>query len=95
MNHKTAIQKLMLEILASSNIDVKRNKRNQVVELFKNSKLVSHTPIAIKMNTALELKEVIDNFITHDNSLSKVALKNMYSFVSQLFPDDVKSIEEV
>ena len=95
MNDKTTIQKLILEILASSNIDVKRAKRNQAVELFKGSTLVSHTPVAIKLNTALELKEVIDNFITHDNPSTKEALKNMYSFISQLLPDEVKVIEEV
>lgn len=95
MNNKTTIQKLILEILASGNIEVKRTKRNEVVGLFKESKLVSHTPVAIKLNTALELREVIDNFITHDNTSSKESLKNMYSFISQLLPDEVKLIEEV
>ncbi|MGB1270142.1 MAG: hypothetical protein ACPG45_10440 [Flavobacteriaceae bacterium] len=90
MNNKAAIQKLILEILASDNIEVKRRKRNEVVELFKTAELVSHTPVAIKMNTALELKEVIDNYITHDNTSTKEVLKNMYSFISQLFPDEVK-----
>ncbi len=90
MNNKAAIQKLILEILASDNIEVKRVKRNEVVDLFKAAELVCHTPVAIKLNTALELKEVIDNYITHDNTSTKEALKNMYSFISQLFPDDIK-----
>ena len=48
MNNKVQIQKLILDILASDNIDSKRTIRNQVVELFKDSKLVSHTPVAIR-----------------------------------------------
>lgn len=90
MNNKTQIQKLILEILASDNIDHKRTIRNQVVELFKDSKLVNHTPVAIRLNTSLELKEVIDNYITHDNTTTREALKNMYTFVSQLLCDDAK-----
>jgi len=88
MDNKTLIQKLTLEILASDNIDDKRVKRNQVVELFKGAKLVNHTQIAIRLNTSLELKETIDNYITHDNTTSREALKNMYSFVSQLLCKD-------
>jgi len=90
MDNKTLIQKLILDILASDNIDNKRTIRNQVVELFKDSKLVNHTPVAIRLNTTLELKETIDNYITHDNTATREALKNMYSFVSQLLCDDVK-----
>lgn len=88
MNNKAQIQKLILDVLASNNIDDKRRAGNQVIELFKESKLVDHTPVAIKMNTSLELKEAIDNFITHDNSNTRDALKNSYSFISQLLHDD-------
>lgn len=88
-DNATSIQKLILEIIASDNIDDKRSKRNQVVELFKESKLVEYTPVAIRLNTALELKEAIDNFIVHDNPSSRDALKNIYSFVSQLLCTNV------
>lgn len=90
MDNKILIQKLILDILASDNIDAKRTMRNQVVELFKGSKLVNHTPVAIRLNTSLELKEAIDNYITHDNTASRETLKNMYSFVSQLLCDEAK-----
>ena len=43
------------------------------------------------MNAALGLREVIDNFITHDSPSTKDALQNMYSFISQLLPDEVKA----
>ncbi|PHS07182.1 MAG: hypothetical protein COA88_09305 [Kordia sp.] len=91
MDNKNLIQKLILDILASDNIDYKRTTRNQVVELFKDSTLVNHTPVVIRLNTTLELKETIDNYITHDNTASREALKNTYSFVSQLLCDDVKN----
>jgi len=90
MDNKTLIQKLMLDILASDNIDDKRAIRNQVVELFKEAKLVQHTPVVIRLNTSLELKEKIDNYITHDNTSTRDDLKNMYTFVSQLLCNDVK-----
>jgi hypothetical protein len=95
MNDKAIIQKLILEILTSNSIEVKRTKQNEVVGLFKDSKLVSHTPVAIKLNAALGLREVIDNFITHDSPSTKDALQNMYSFISQLLPDEVKVEEKV
>jgi len=88
MDNATLIQKLILEIIATNNIDEKRSKRNQVLELFKESKLVEYTPVAIRLNTTLELKETIDNFITHDNYTSREALKNMYAFVSQLLCEE-------
>jgi len=89
MDNKTLIQKLILDILASDNIDDKRTIGIQVVEVFKESELVNHTPVAIKLNTSLELKETIDSYITHDNASTRDALKNMYTFVSQLLCDDV------
>ena len=88
MNHKAQIQKLILEVLASNNVDDKRRAGNQAIELFKGAKLIDQTPVAIKMNTSLELKEAIDNFITHDNSITREALKNSYSFISQLLHDE-------
>ena len=91
MDNKTLIQKLILDILASDSIDDKRTMCNQVIELFKESKFVSHTPVVIRLNTALELKETIHNFITHDNSSSREALKNMFTFVSQLLGEEVKA----
>jgi len=90
MDNKTLIQKLILDILASDNIEGKRTIRNQVVEVFKEAKLVSHTPVVIRLNTLLELKETIDNYITHDNTSTRDDLKNMYTFVSQLLCEDVK-----
>ena len=90
MDSKTLIQKLILDILASDNIEDKRTIRNQVVEVFKEAKLVNHTPMVIRLNTLLELKETIDNYITHDNTSTRDNLKNMYTFVSQLLCEDVK-----
>jgi len=90
MDNKILIQNLIQEILASDNIDDKRAMRNQVVELFKESRLVNYTPVAIRLNTSLELKETIDNYITHDNTATREALKSMYQFVSELLCDDVK-----
>jgi len=91
MSNKTLIQKLILEILASDNIDDKRAKRNQIVALFKKSKLVNYTPVAIRLNTSLKLKETIDNYITHDNTASREALKKMSSLVNQLLCDVVRN----
>ena len=51
MDNKTQIQKLILEVLASNSVDDKRRTGNQVIELFRGSKLVAHTPVALKMNT--------------------------------------------
>jgi len=93
MDNKTLIQKLILEILASDSIDNKTILCNQVVELFKESKFVSHTPMVVRLNTSLELKETIHNFITHDNSSSREALKNMFTFVSQLLDEGVKAMD--
>ena len=88
MNKKVQIQKLLLEVLASKSIDDKRRSGNQAIELFRDAKLIEQTPVALKLNTSLELKEAIDNFITHDNSNTRDALKNSYSFISQLLHDD-------
>lgn len=93
MENKTQIQKLILEILASDNIDDKRTKGNQVVSLFKQAKLVDYIPVATRLNTVVELKEGIDNFITHDNMSSRESLKGLYVFVSQLMcGEDVEAI---
>lgn len=91
MNNTALIQRLILEILASDNIDEKRSKGAEVVTLFKTSKLVDFTPVAIRLNTTLELKEAIDNFITHDNSTTREGLKQMFSFISQLLCNDDKA----
>jgi len=88
MNHKTQIQKLLLEILSSNIIDKKISKRELVVELFKETELVAYTPVAIKMNTVLELKDGVDNFIVQDNMASRERLKSLYVFVSQLMVDE-------
>jgi len=88
MNHKSQIQKLLLEVLSSNLIDEKISKRELVVQLFKETELVAYTPVAIKMNTFLELKEVIDNFIVQDNMVSRERLKALYVFVSQLMVDE-------
>jgi len=88
MNHKAQIQKLLLEILSSNVIDEKISKRELTVQLFKKTELVAYTPVAIKMNTVLELKDGIDNFIVQDNIASRECLKALYVFVSQLMVDE-------
>jgi len=90
MNSKALLQKLILDILASDNIESKRTISNQIVEVFKESKLVMNTPVATRLNTSLELKETIDNYITHDNTASRNDLKSMHTFVSNLLCDEVK-----
>lgn len=91
MNHKSEIQKLILEILSSKVIDEKTSKRELVVQLFKETELVAYTPVALKINTVLELKDGIDSFIVHDSMTSREALKALYVFVSQLMVDAVDS----
>jgi len=88
MNHKSQIKRLLLEILASDTIDEKASKKTLAVKLFKETELVDYTPVAIKMNTILELKDGIDNFIVQDNMASRERLKSLYVFVSQLMVDD-------
>jgi len=88
MNNKAQIQKLLLEILSSNRIDEKIGKKELVVLLFKETELVAYTPVAIKMNTVLELKDGIDNFIVQDNMVSRERLKALYVFVSQLMVDE-------
>lgn len=88
MNNKTQIQKLLLEILASDTIDEKVSKKTLLVKLFKETKLVDYTPVAIKMNSVLELKDGIDNFIVQDNMVSRERLKALYVSVSQLMTED-------
>lgn len=92
MDNKIIIQQLILEILASDNIDEKRSKGKQAIELFKASKLVDYTPVAIRLNTILELKEAIDSFIVHDNTTSRENLKAMYVFISQLMCDNQSNV---
>jgi len=89
MNHKSEIQKLILEILASKIIDEKTSKRELAIELFKETELVAYTPVALKINTILELKDGIDSFIVHDSMTSREGLKALYVFVSQLMVDVV------
>lgn len=88
MIHKVQIQKLLLEILSCKTIDEKISKKELVMKLFKETKLVAHTPVAIKVNTILELKDGIDNFIVQDNLVSREHLKALYVFVSQLMLDE-------
>lgn len=90
MGNKTLMQKLILDILSSDFIDVRIALRNQVVILFRDCKFVAGTPVAIRMNTALDLKESIDNYITHDNASTREALKNSYTIMNQLLCEDVK-----
>ena len=90
MGNKTLMQKLILEILSSDTIDKKILLRNQVVILFNDCKFEEHTPVAIRLNTALDLKESIDNYITHDNTSTREVLKNRYTFISQLLCNEVK-----
>jgi len=91
MNHKLEIQKLILEILASKIIDEKTSKRELVIQLFKETELVAYTPVAIKVNTVLELKDGIDSFIVHDSMTSRDYLKALYVFVSELMVDSMVS----
>jgi len=93
MNHKTEIQKLILEILASQVIDEKTSKRKLVIQLFKETELVAYTPVAIKMNTILELRDGIDSFVVHDSMVSRERLKALYVFVSQLMLDRIDSFK--
>lgn len=89
MNYKAQIQQLLLEILSSNIIDEKISKKQLVVKLFKKTELVAYTPIAIKMNAILELKDGIDNFIVQDNMISRERLKGLYVCVSQLMVDKI------
>ena len=91
MDNTTLIQKLIQEILASNNVDEKREKRNKVVELFKESRLVECTPVVVRLNTTLALKEAIDSFIVHDNPSSREILENTYAIVSELLCDNCKA----
>lgn len=90
MGNKALTQKLILDILSSNTIDEKIALRNQVVILFKDCSFEMQTPVAIRLNTALDLKESIDNYITHDNTSTRMALKNSYTIISQLLCEDVK-----
>ena len=84
MNNAVLIQKLIQEILTSTTVDEKREMRNQVVQLFKESELVEYTPVVIRLNTTLALKEAIDNFMVHDNTSSREALKSTLARANQL-----------
>jgi len=91
MDNKILIQKLIQEILASNNVDEKREKRNKVVTLFKESRLVECTPVVVRLNTMLALKEAIDSFIVHDNPSSREILESTYTIVSQLLCDNCQA----
>jgi len=91
MDNTILIQKLIQEILASNNVDEKREKRNKVVELFKSSRLIECTPVVVRLNTTLALKEAIDSFIVHDNPSSREIIENTYTIVSELLCDNCKA----
>jgi len=91
MKTTVTIQRLIQEILLSNTIDEKRAKRNQVISLFKEAELVDCTPVVIRLNTTLALKEAIDNFMVHDNPSSRESLTQTYAIVSQLLVNDFKA----
>ncbi|MFD0964266.1 hypothetical protein [Pseudofulvibacter geojedonensis] len=88
MKIKTQIQHLISEILIANTIDLKRSLGNQTIELFKQANLINNTPVAIKLNTTLELKEAIDNFCINDNLTNRDALNNILESINQLLVDD-------
>ncbi|PHS04074.1 MAG: hypothetical protein COA88_14485 [Kordia sp.] len=90
MNTSITIQRLVQEILLSNTIDEKIEKRNQVITLFKESELVASTPVVIRLNTTLALREAIDNFMVYDNCSSREALTNTCEIVSELLVNDFK-----
>lgn len=90
MGNKTLILKLILEILASDSIDEKITMRNQLVKLFKDCEFEKYAPLPIRLNAAFDLKESIDNYITHDNTSTKEMLQKSYSDISLMLTDDVK-----
>jgi len=77
MGKNEKIEELISYILDSNSIDEKRKLGKQVIELFKNSN--DDIPIAIQLNLSLRLKDIIDNFITQDNSTSRETLKSFFS----------------
>jgi len=91
MDNTILLQKLIQEILASNNVDEKREKRNKAVKLFKESRLVEFTPVVVRLNTTLALKEAIDSFIVHDNPSSREILENTYTIVSELLFDNCQA----
>jgi len=84
MENAILIQKLIQEILTSNTVDEKREKRNKVVQLFRESEMIECTPVVIRLNTTLALKEAIDNFMVHDNKSSREALKSVFAVADQL-----------
>ena len=88
MKIKTQIQQLITEILSANTVDQKRMLGNQTIELFKQADFINNTPVAIKLNTTLELKEAIDNFCINDNLTNREALNNILESVNQLLVDD-------
>ena len=90
MNNPITIQRLIQEILLSNTIDEKREKRNQVITLFKEAELVESTPVVVRLNTTLALREAIDNFMVYDNYSSREALTNTCEIVSELLVNDFK-----
>ena len=91
MGNSTLMKKLIQEILASNNVDEKREKRNKVVALFKDAELVKYTPIVVKLNITLALKEAIDSFIVHDNPSSRKTLESTCETVSELLCDNCQA----
>ena len=88
MKIKTQIQHLISEIHIANTIDPKRSLGNQTIELFKQANFINNTPVAIKLNTTLELKEAIDNFCINDNLTKREALNNILESINQLMVDD-------
>lgn len=89
MNLKTQIQKLLQELLLTKTVDEKRYLGNQIIKLFKQAEFVSNTPVAIRLNTSLQLKEILDNFTINDNSTNREALKNVFNLIEPLIANDL------
>ena len=91
MNTPVTLKNLIQEILLSNTIDEKREKRNQVITLFKEAEFVKHTPVVIRLNATLALKEAIDNFMVHDNSSSRESLADTCAIISRLLVNNFKA----
>lgn len=84
MNHQALLDK-QIHILSSSNsIDEKRGLGAEILELFKEASNSVEIPVAVKLNAMLALREAIDEFIIHDNTVSRNALENNYQYISNL-----------
>ena len=84
MNHQALLDKQILILFASHSIDEKRGLGTEIIELFKEASNSVNIPVAVKLNAMLALREAIDEFITHDNSVSRIALENNYQYISKL-----------